>query len=237
MVLQTEWEASLRPKDRLSVYRLCQQIFWWFEDMETPFTFFHRFSMKPAIKDLVPWGLKHIWAGEEHRTNENTFNREGFLGSIANLTRSNLPTMPSQLRNRTRVTSAEPTASSAASSATLEQSQNEPTLGRAGTRRPKRGFGGSSDEIACKLHLPRIGNTELISVDTPNTTSDEKPGSQRRKKRRLTEPPPSRAASASAMAVATVRKVPVIACALILWTLFIEGIFFHPHACIQTLEA
>jgi cytochrome P450 len=23
----------------------------------------------------------------------------------------------------------------------------------------------------------------------------------------------------------------------ILWTLFIEGIIFHPHACIQTLEA
>lgn len=52
--------------------------------------------------------------------------------------------MPSQLRNRTRVT--EPTSSSTASSATLEQNQNEPTLGRLGTRRPKRGFGGSSEK-------------------------------------------------------------------------------------------
>jgi hypothetical protein len=53
-------------------------------------------------------------------------------------------------------------------------------------RGPKRGFSGSSGEIARKLHLPR-GSTKLISVDSPNTTSDEKPGSQRRKKRRLTQ--------------------------------------------------
>jgi hypothetical protein len=93
--------------------------------------------------------------------------------------------MPSQPRNRTRVANTEPTSSSAASSATLEQNQNEPTLGRSGTRRPKRGFGGSSEEISRKFHLSRIGNTELISVDSPNTTLDEKAGSQRRKKRRL----------------------------------------------------
>jgi hypothetical protein len=85
------------------------------------------------------------------------------------------------------VANTEPTSSSAASSATLEQNQNEPTLGRPGTRRPKRGCGGSSEEIIRKLHLPWIGNTELISVDSPSTTSDEKPGSQRRKKRRLTQ--------------------------------------------------
>ena len=35
-------------------------------------------------------------------------------------------------------------------------------------------------------------------------------------------------ASGSAMAVATVRKVPAIACAPILCSLFIEGIVFHP---------
>ena len=43
-------------------------------------------------------------------------------------------------------------------------------------------------------------------------------------------------ASASAMAVATVLNAPVIACAPILCTLFSEGIDFHPHASIQTLE-
>jgi hypothetical protein len=85
------------------------------------------------------------------------------------------------------VANTESTSSSAAWSATLEQNQNEPTLGRSGTRRPKRRFSGSSKEIARKLHLPRIGNTKLISVDSPNTPSDEKPGSQRRKKRGLTQ--------------------------------------------------
>jgi hypothetical protein len=95
--------------------------------------------------------------------------------------------MSYRLRNSTRVANSEPTSSSAASSATLEQNQNEPTLGTSETRRHKRGIGGSSEEIACKLHLPRIGNPELMSVDSPNTTLDEKPSSPRRKKRRLTQ--------------------------------------------------
>jgi hypothetical protein len=91
--------------------------------------------------------------------------------------------MPRQVRSRTRIT--EPTLLSATSSATLEQNQNEPTLGTSETRRHKRGFGGSSEEIAYKPHLPRIGNPGLMSVDSPNTTLDEKPSSPRRKKRRL----------------------------------------------------
>jgi len=85
------------------------------------------------------------------------------------------------------VANSEPTSSSAASSVTLEQNQNEPILGTLEMRRPKRGIGGSSEGIAGKFHLPRKGNPELMSVDSPNTTLDEKPASQRRKKRRLTQ--------------------------------------------------
>ena len=44
-------------------------------------------------------------------------------------------------------------------------------------------------------------------------------------------------ARASAMVVVAVRKVTVIACAPILWILFIAGIAFDPHACIHSFEA
>ena len=44
-------------------------------------------------------------------------------------------------------------------------------------------------------------------------------------------------ASASAMAVATILKVPVIAWAPILCTLFIDLNALCPQACVQTLEA
>jgi hypothetical protein len=88
------------------------------------------------------------------------------LGS--GLTYSNLSAMPYPLRNRTRVTNTEPTSSSAASSATLEYAEpatDRPTLGRRSEmRRPKRSFSGSSGEVARKVHLSRIGNTELIST-------------------------------------------------------------------------
>jgi hypothetical protein len=79
-------------------------------------------------------------------------------------TRSNLPGMPDRLRNSTRVANNEPTSSSAASSAALEQNRNEPTLGTPETRRHKRGLGGSSEEIACELHLPRIGSAALTKT-------------------------------------------------------------------------
>jgi hypothetical protein len=86
----------------------------------------------------------------------------------SSLTHSNISAMPSQLRNRTRVANTEPTSSSAASSATLEHAEpatDRPTLGkRLEMRRPKRGFSGSSGEVARKVHLSRIGNTELISI-------------------------------------------------------------------------
>ena len=96
-----------------------------------------------------------------------------------------LPAMPYRFRNSTRVANSKPTSLSAASSVTLEQNQNEPTLGTSETRRPKRGIGGSSEGIAGKFHLPRKGNPELMSFDSPKATLDEKPASQRRKKRRL----------------------------------------------------
>jgi hypothetical protein len=38
MAIQTKWEASLCPEDRLPVYRLRQRIFWWFEDKQTQHT-------------------------------------------------------------------------------------------------------------------------------------------------------------------------------------------------------
>ena len=44
-------------------------------------------------------------------------------------------------------------------------------------------------------------------------------------------------ASASATAVATVRKQPVIACAPILCTLFRDAVAAVPHACIHTFDA
>ena len=44
-------------------------------------------------------------------------------------------------------------------------------------------------------------------------------------------------ASASATAVATVRKAPVMACAPILCILFIKAIPLDPHAYIHTFEA
>jgi hypothetical protein len=98
-----------------------------------------------------------------------------------------LPAMSYRFRNSTRVANSKPTSLSAASSVALQQNQNEPTLGTSETRRPKRGIGGSSEGIACKLHLPRKGNPELMSVDSPNATLDEKPASQIRKKRSLTQ--------------------------------------------------
>jgi len=69
---------------------------------------------------------------------------------------------------RTRVTNTKCTSLSIASSATLEHTEpatDRPTLGkRSEIRRPKRGFGVLSKEVACKFHLPRIGNTELIGI-------------------------------------------------------------------------
>ena len=44
-------------------------------------------------------------------------------------------------------------------------------------------------------------------------------------------------ASASATAVATVRKTSVIACAPIICILFIRAMPLHPQACLQTFEA
>ena len=44
-------------------------------------------------------------------------------------------------------------------------------------------------------------------------------------------------ASASATLVATVRKVPTIACAAILWTLLMGPMSLSLYACIHTLEA
>jgi hypothetical protein len=85
----------------------------------------------------------------------------------SSLTHSNLA-MPSQLRNRTYVANTEPTSSSAASSATLEYAEpatDRPMLRkRSEMRRPKRGFSRLSGEVACKVHLLRIGTTELICI-------------------------------------------------------------------------
>jgi hypothetical protein len=69
------------------------------------------------------------------------------------------------------MTNTEPTSSSAALSATLEGAEHaepatdKPTLRkRSEIRRPKRGFGVLSKEVARKFHLSWIGNTELIGI-------------------------------------------------------------------------
>jgi hypothetical protein len=88
------------------------------------------------------------------------------LGS--GLTYSNLSAIPYLFRNCTRITNTEPTLSSTASSTTLEYTEpvtDRPILGRRlEIRRPKRSFSGSSGEVARKVHLLQIGNTELIST-------------------------------------------------------------------------
>jgi hypothetical protein len=74
--------------------------------------------------------------------------------------------MPYQLRNRPRVANTEPTPSSAASSATLEQSEDEadePPLSRgSGTNRLKRGLSVSTEEGAGEFRALCIGTIDLI---------------------------------------------------------------------------
>jgi hypothetical protein len=76
--------------------------------------------------------------------------------------------MPYQLCNHTRVTNTKLTLLSTALSVTLEYAKpttDRPTLGkRSEIRRPKQGFGVLSKEVARKLYLPRIRNTELIGI-------------------------------------------------------------------------
>src|SRR5258705_5620991 len=87
------------------------------------------------------------------------------------------------------------------------------------------------------------GEVNLWNILVPNLESGFVLGSVRRLTHRLVALSACRPcterilASTSAMAVATVRKVPIIACAPILWILFIGDIAFDPHACIHTFEA
>jgi hypothetical protein len=73
-----------------------------------------------------------------------------------------------QLRNRTCVANTNLSLSSATISTTLKHAKpitNRLTLGkRSEIKRLKRGFGVLSKEVAYKVHLLQIRNTELISI-------------------------------------------------------------------------